>query len=330
MDLPLPRRASRRHRLPAPPAGGPGEVADRYGVLAAGGKTHRMGIRPRRAGESRRPGRCGALSPPGGGPNRWRDPFRPLSRGGRTLPGGASRRVGARGTFLHRLLDLAAEIDHISVGIPVRSPDPHPVAVRRAGERLAETALQVPGEPDGVHRDDRKTTPGRGHRRRAARCGATGVVRAPGRDSLPARGRRARSRRRPRPGPRAPRTGAPSSRRLRVPGVVAGRVPGSRRAFGSTRRGSSGAWFDVRGRSARSSRRGRRRSGGRRTRGRGGPGYRRRRSGPPDTAVRARGPVGARPARTGCRAGACSASGAGPIREPPGRSLPAGASSAGG
>ena len=57
----------------------------------------RMGIRPRRDGKPHRPGGCGALSPPDG-PNRLRDPFRPLSRGGRTLPGGASRRVGARGT----------------------------------------------------------------------------------------------------------------------------------------------------------------------------------------------------------------------------------------
>ena len=40
-------------------------------------------------------------SPPDGGPNRLRDPLHPLSRGGRTLPaslpGGALRRVGARG-----------------------------------------------------------------------------------------------------------------------------------------------------------------------------------------------------------------------------------------
>ncbi len=62
-------------------------------------KTPRRGIRPRRDGEPPRPGGCGALSPSDGGPNRLRDPFRPLSRGGRTLPGGASRRVGARGTF---------------------------------------------------------------------------------------------------------------------------------------------------------------------------------------------------------------------------------------
>ena len=63
--------------------------------------------------EPRRPGGCGALSPPDGGPNRWRDPVRPLSRGGRTLPaplpGGASRRVGARGTSLHRLLNEGTE-----------------------------------------------------------------------------------------------------------------------------------------------------------------------------------------------------------------------------
>ena len=61
-------------------------------------KTPRMGIRPRRDAEPRRPGGCGALSPPDGDPNRWRDPVRRLSRGGRTLPGGASRRVGGRGT----------------------------------------------------------------------------------------------------------------------------------------------------------------------------------------------------------------------------------------
>ena len=46
---------------------------------------------------------AGRFPPPDGGPDRWRDPFRPLSRGGRTLPaplpGGASRRVCARGTF---------------------------------------------------------------------------------------------------------------------------------------------------------------------------------------------------------------------------------------
>ena len=66
-------------------------------------KAPRMGIRPRRDGEPHRPGGCGALSPQDGGPYRLRDPFRPLSRGGRTLPaplpGGASRRVGARGIF---------------------------------------------------------------------------------------------------------------------------------------------------------------------------------------------------------------------------------------
>ena len=52
--------------------------------------------------------RCGStprscIAVPQHGPNRWRDPVRPLSPGGRTLPaplpGGASRRAGARGTF---------------------------------------------------------------------------------------------------------------------------------------------------------------------------------------------------------------------------------------
>ena len=66
-------------------------------------KAPRMGIRPRSDGEPHPPGGCGALSPQDGGPDRVRDPFRRLSRGGRTLPAplpsGASRRVGARGTF---------------------------------------------------------------------------------------------------------------------------------------------------------------------------------------------------------------------------------------
>ena len=98
-----PRRASGRDPLPEPAregasgGGGPGAPGGR--VQQPVDKAPRMGIRPRRDREPRRPGGGGALSPPDGGPNRWRDPFRPLSRGGRTLPGGASCRVGARGTF---------------------------------------------------------------------------------------------------------------------------------------------------------------------------------------------------------------------------------------
>ena len=49
-------------------------------------RTPRMGIRPRRDGEPRRPGAGGPLSPPDGGPDRWRDPFRRLSREGGPSP----------------------------------------------------------------------------------------------------------------------------------------------------------------------------------------------------------------------------------------------------
>ena len=94
-----------RHPLPTPPSGDPLRTAPADGPLPTQpvDRAPRMGIRPRRDGEPRRPAGGGALSPPDGGPHRLRDPFRPLSRGGRTLPaplpGGASRRVGARGTF---------------------------------------------------------------------------------------------------------------------------------------------------------------------------------------------------------------------------------------
>ena len=68
-----------------------------------------------------------------------RDPFRRLSRGGRTLPGGASRRVGARGTF-----SKACEGEKTAGTRPARRPVPilapmtEPSPRRRFGPRLAE------------------------------------------------------------------------------------------------------------------------------------------------------------------------------------------------
>ena len=106
-----------------------------------------MGIRPRRDGEPHRPGGCGALSSPDGGPNRLRDPFRPLSRGGRTLPGGASRRVGARGYFLRsRITDRDRFDERLAPPPALMNPPVVQVVVEgKVDESVAQRLLEEAG-----------------------------------------------------------------------------------------------------------------------------------------------------------------------------------------
>ena len=86
-----------------PPTGWRPESLPRSVPPAFAGRANPPRTPPGRKQESASIRGCGELFPQAGGPNRFRDPFRRLSRGGRTLPaplpGGASRRVGVRGTF---------------------------------------------------------------------------------------------------------------------------------------------------------------------------------------------------------------------------------------